>query len=332
VPSEGTIEYQYFTVDPGFSDDKWITAAEVVPGNRGVVHHSIVSVRVPDSWGEESLSWLAAYVPGQDINRLQPHQAFYVPAGSKFVFQMHYTPTGSRQEDTTRVGIVFADPKDVRERVFTMIAMNQDFEIPARAPNYRVATTLTGFPNGARLLTLSPHMHLRGKSFRFIMHQGSSNNILLDVPKYDSNWQHTYELREPLALDPQTRITCIAHFDNSEANLVNPDPNTAVRWGEQFWQEMMLAYVGVAVPVTAADLKPAAVEESKESKAATKVVDRLFNRFDKNHDDRLNRSELPEAFGQFAFKTFDENNDGAIDRDEAKRQAIKSLNKGKRGR
>lgn len=332
VPAEGIIDYQYFAVDPGFKEDKWIEAAEVIPGNRSVVHHSIVSVRVPDSWGEESMSWLAAYVPGQDINQLEPHQAYFIPAGSKLVFQMHYTPTGSPQQDLTRIGIVFADPEKITEHVFTMVAMNRNFEIPAHASNHRVATTLNGFPKGARLLTLSPHMHLRGKSFRFIAHKGANSKVLLDVPNYDSNWQHTYHLSRPMPLDPQMRITCIAHYDNSEANLVNPDPEQTVRWGEQAFEEMMLAYVGVAVPTSPKEMKPDPRAESNESRIAKKAVERLFNRFDKNNDGRLVRSEMPDSFGQFAFKSFDANKDGAIDREEAMEQAIKSQQKSNRRR
>jgi peroxiredoxin len=332
VPSEGAIEYQYFKVDPGFKEDKWIAAAEVIPGNRSVVHHSIVSVRVPKSWGDESMSWLAAYVPGQDINRLESHQAYYVPAGSQLVFQLHYTPTGSSQTDLTQIGVLYADPKMITERVFTMIAMNRNFEIPARAANHRVATTLSGFPNGARLLTLSPHMHLRGKSFQFVLQQASRSEIILDVPNYDSNWQHTYQFSEPVPLDPQTRITCISHFDNSESNLVNPDPNATVSWGEQSWEEMMLAYVGVTVPVSPDKTQPPVVAESEESKATTIAVDRFFKRFDKDGDDRLVRSEMPDSFSRFAFKDFDENKDGAIDRNEAEVQAIKSFKNRKRKR
>ena len=49
IPADGTIEYQYFVVDPGFEEDRWVSAAAVMPGNPSVLHHSIVFIRPPDS-------------------------------------------------------------------------------------------------------------------------------------------------------------------------------------------------------------------------------------------------------------------------------------------
>ncbi|HBJ34572.1 MAG TPA: alkyl hydroperoxide reductase, partial [Planctomycetaceae bacterium] len=93
VPAGGTVEYQYFVIDPGFTEDRWVTAAEVVPGNRAVVHHGIAFVRPPDGVRIDGLGWLSAYVPGQRMPKPESHRARKVPAGSKLVFQMHYTPT-----------------------------------------------------------------------------------------------------------------------------------------------------------------------------------------------------------------------------------------------
>ncbi|MCA9213134.1 MAG: redoxin domain-containing protein [Planctomycetales bacterium] len=325
VPAEGIIEYQYFTVDPGFKEDQWIAAAEVVPGNRGVVHHSIVSVVTPDEWGEKAMSWLAAYVPGQDVTRLKSHQAYFVPAGSKLVFQLHYTPTGRTQTDVTRIGIVFADPDAVTERVFTMLAQNRSFAIPAHAANHRVGASLSKFPKEAMLLSLSPHMHLRGKSFRCTIRRDKESSILLDVPDYDYNWQHTYQLERPIALDAQTRILCEARYDNSASNPTNPDPSRTVRWGEQSEDEMMLTYCSISVPVDPKTIQPPETAETPESRLVKKTVDRFFKRFDKDNNGRLVESELPKTFGQFAFRNFDANRDGAIDRAEATVQAEKSV-------
>ena len=99
VPADGTVEYQYFVVDPQFTEDRWVTAAEVVPGNRSVVHHAIVFISAPDQQNPENYGWLAAYVPGQRITPLKPGQARRIPAGSRFIFQMHYTPNGSVLRD-----------------------------------------------------------------------------------------------------------------------------------------------------------------------------------------------------------------------------------------
>ncbi len=88
-----------------------------------------------------------------------------------------------------------------------------------------------------------PHMHLRGKSFRYTAtYPDKSEEILLDVPHYDFNWQNSYEFKEPKLMPAGTKLTCVAHYDNSAANLANPDPTAAVRWGDQTWEEMMIGY------------------------------------------------------------------------------------------
>jgi len=93
------------------------------------------------------------------------------------------------------------------------------------------------------MLWMSPHMHLRGKSFRYEAHYpDGTSEILLDVPRYDFNWQITYELAEPKRLPAGTKLKCTAHFDNSENNPANPDPGDTVKFGPQTWHEMMIGW------------------------------------------------------------------------------------------
>jgi hypothetical protein len=103
----------------------------------------------------------------------------------------------------------------------------------------------TVFEKDAVVLSLLPHMHFRGKSFQFrAVYPDGRSEVLLSVPRYDFNWQHTYVLKEPLRVPAGTRIECVAHYDNSSGNPYNPDPDKEVRWGEQSWEEMMLGVVG----------------------------------------------------------------------------------------
>jgi hypothetical protein len=86
-------------------------------------------------------------------------------------------------------------------------------------------------------------MHLRGKSFRYEAHYpDGTSEILLDVPRYDFNWQITYELAQPKLLPKGTKLKCTAHFDNSENNPANPDPTDTVKFGPQTWHEMMIGW------------------------------------------------------------------------------------------
>ncbi len=247
VPAEGEVRYQYFTVDPGFTEDKWIKAAECRPGNRAIVHHIIVAAGKPEQAGRRGQidldsDWLSATAPGARPLILPDGLAKRIPAGSRLVFQMHYTPNGTAQEDLSSIGLIFADPKTVKREVVTQKAAQPRFQIPPGADNHEVTANMT-FHQDSLMLAMFPHMHLRGKSFRYTAtYPDQSEEILLDIPHYDFNWQNSYVFKEPKLMPAGTKLTCVAHYDNSAANLSNPDPTTAVRWGDQTWEEMMIGY------------------------------------------------------------------------------------------
>jgi peroxiredoxin len=247
VPASGEVRYQNFVVDPGFTEDKWVRAAEIRPGNRAVVHHVIAFIRPPSAGPRTDDStigslWLAAAAPGTPPLVLSDGLAKFVPAGSQFVFQVHYTTNGTAQDDQSHLGLVFADPKTVAKEVGTWRAANTEFAIPPGANNYEVKATHK-FRQDVLLLTVFPHMHLRGKSFRFeAEYPSGQREVLLDVPRYDFGWQNSYEFASPLRIPAETRLTCSAIFDNSADNPNNPDPTAMVRWGDQTWEEMMAGH------------------------------------------------------------------------------------------
>jgi peroxiredoxin len=251
VPAEGTVLYQFIAVDPGFTEDKWIQAAEVKPGCRSVVHHILVFVQPPGGSGADRhggfiTNWLAANVPGARPQIFPPGMAKLIPAGSRLLFQIHYTPNGAPQEDQSCVGLVFADPKTVHKEVSTEMVVNPRFEIPPHDPNHRVDATTT-IEQDSLLLTLMPHTHLRGKSFRYeAIYPNGDREILLDLPRYDFNWQNSYVLAKPKVLPKGTQLHCVAFYDNSKNNPSNPNPDATVRWGDQTWEEMMIGYFDVS--------------------------------------------------------------------------------------
>ena len=206
---------------------------------------------------------LTAYVPGSVASIYPSGVAAFVPAGSRIVFQMHYTPNGTEQEDQSYVGVVFADPHSVKKQIRGGAVANRGLAIPPRDDNYQVVSQRR-IADDQLLMWMSPHMHLRGKAFRYIAHYpGGREEILLDVPKYDFNWQLRYELAEPKLLPAGTTLECIAHFDNSEDNLANPDPSEEVRWGPQTWQEMMIGFYGTVSVEDDAKVASAASVESE---------------------------------------------------------------------
>ncbi|PYT11950.1 MAG: thiol-disulfide isomerase [Acidobacteria bacterium] len=250
VPAGGVVPYKYFRVATNFTEDKWIEAAEVRPGNRGAVHHVIVFVSEPGKpagIGGEGGSLLAGYAPGEPPLRLQPGTAKLVKAGSQFTFQVHYTPNGTSYKDRSYVGLRFAKGP-VQNRALTGRALNFGFRIPAGDPNYEVKSSWTA-QNEVRLVGLMPHMHLRGKDFKYtVSYPDCRQEVILSVPKYNFNWQLTYEMKDPLVLPKGARIDCLAHFDNSRNNPYNPDPAKEVRWGDQTWEEMMIGWFTYVVP------------------------------------------------------------------------------------
>jgi hypothetical protein len=221
-----------------------LIAAEGRPGNRAVVHHMLLFYVPPDakqiSPEMPLLNVLGAYVPGLPTGVLPKGMARRIPAGSKLVFQLHYTPNGTEQVDQSSVGLVFTDAKEVKHSLEVGMALNFLFRIPPGAKDYRLEASHR-FSEDTMLFTLQPHMHLRGKSFRFEARDASGGAAtLLDVPRYDFNWQMTYALAEPKRMPEGSTLHCLAEYDNSADNLANPDPTAAVTWGDQTWQEMMI--------------------------------------------------------------------------------------------
>jgi peroxiredoxin len=252
VPAEGVVEYKYFTVRTDNATDKWIQAMEARPGAEEVVHHILVFIKDPKSpelitsrIGLED-GFLCATVPGDTPSIFPEGYAKRLPAKATLVFQIHYTPNGKAQQDKCSIGMVFADGLPERE-VRTRGIYNFDFEIPAGAENHEVNASYT-LAEPMELLSFFPHMHTRGKDWTYVAHlPGGEQKKLLFVPRYDFNWQESYILKQPLPLPKDTKLECIAHYDNSAANFRNPDPSVAVKFGEQTWEEMMIGYIDYVV-------------------------------------------------------------------------------------
>jgi hypothetical protein len=256
VPAEGAVPYQYFVVDPKFKEDRYITALEARAGDLSVVHHAVIYVRDPRraqssrrlDLGEGILGALS---PGQTPFIAEPGTAKLIRAGSQLIIQMHYTPNGKETKDRSYVGIKFAKGP-VDKIIKTTGAFNVRFAIPPHAQNYEIRADYT-FEEDAEMVSLMPHMHVRGKDYLYrAIYPDGREEVLLSVPSYDFNWQVYYYPKKPLRMPKGTRIECIAHYDNSSKNLLNPDPTKEVRFGEQTWDEMMNGFFDIVTPNTSA--------------------------------------------------------------------------------
>jgi hypothetical protein len=271
IPAHGDVEYTYEIVHTGFTEGKWVQFSEVRPSSRENVHHAVVYVRPPDShWLQHApvgvpftgadmsdeqdrkdthfttADILLVYAPGSSPDNWTNGMAKYIPAGSDLVFQMHYMAHGHPMNDQTSVGMVFAKQPPA-QRVLTLQLTNDTFVIPPGVPDFRVEVH-GSLPNDAVLLSFFPHMHLRGKRFEYnILQPGGGTETLLRV-NYDFYWQLSYRLTEPRLLKAGTVLQAVAWYDNSRNNPHNPDPDVAVRWGDQTYDEMMVGFFDVAVP------------------------------------------------------------------------------------
>jgi hypothetical protein len=270
VPASGQVDYQYIVLPTQFTEDKWVQMSETRPSNRSVVHHMVIFIRRPESkWlrdaapgvpfvpppgdlrniGGGGSEVLTVYTPGMIPDILKPGQGRLVRAGSDLVLQVHYTPNGKATEDQTKIGLVFAREAPT-ERVVSMSVSNVQFAIPPGDSNYEVSAE-GKIQTDMTLISLFPHMHLRGKDFEYrAVYPTGETSTLLKVPRYDFNWQLAYKPAEPIVLPKGTRMEATAHFDNSVNNPANPDPKATVKFGEQSWEEMMVGFFDVAIPRT----------------------------------------------------------------------------------
>ncbi len=339
VPATGVVSYKHFVVDPGLNEDVWLESAEILPGNRAVVHHILAFVRPRGTEGglDATRGFLVGYVPGARNEGWPAGMAKRIPGGSELVFQVHYTPIGTPQQDQSKLGLCFMDAEKVTHEVTTSSALQVYLNIPPGKDAYRTHGLSPTIRTDSILLGMSPHMHVRGKAYRYeLLTADGKRSTLLDIPKYDFNWQTTYVLRNPLPLAPGDRIFCTAVYDNSAKNLNNPDPTKKVGWGDQTWDEMMIGYFHYATPLVKIDSDDVDAKKPRRGRLAGLLaggnggnakqeerkrmgleIARLkkFDALDTDRDGRLVRADVP-ALLYPVFDNLDSNRDGIVTREE----------------
>jgi mono/diheme cytochrome c family protein len=292
VPASGTVEYQYFEVPTNFTEDKWVSAIEIMPGAREVVHHVLVFAKVPPSPGAAAPAsapppaavpgapaprpvfirnraqselpdapradtrhgpprqlgtLIGTNTPGNEVMEFPAGTALRVRAGTVLTFQMHYTAHGHEMKDRTTVGFRFAKAPPTEE-MFASQFVNGTLLLPAGTKDVAVPAEITaGQP--VKIWGMMPHTHLRGTRWQYKLEKpDGTSEIVLDVPHYDFNWQTYYMFAKPLELQPGTKLTSMAWYDNSATNKNNPDASKDVKWGDQTWEEMQYTGFLYSVP------------------------------------------------------------------------------------
>ncbi len=265
VPADGTVPYSYVTVPTNLEQDTWISAHEFRPGDRRVLHHVIAQVVEDDgipATAEVKLqrdgnrtrargASVGGYVPNR-LGTVYPEGvAVRLPKGADIEAQMHYTTIGEPVLDQSSWGVVLTrEPDSTRRRAGGGQVANLMFQIEPGNPNYEV-TASRKIENDTYLSSMMPHMHVRGKSAKYIVkYADGREEVALWVPNYDFNWQLRYRLEEPIFMPAGSELQAVFTYDNSTNNRHNPDPTSAVRWGDQTWEEMMLGYYGTVDGLT----------------------------------------------------------------------------------
>ncbi|MEY3228736.1 MAG: hypothetical protein RLZZ536_3355 [Planctomycetota bacterium] len=298
VKATGKMAYQYVNVTWTGQQDRWVRGYEIQPTDRGVVHHVIVNVLEPgqqSSRREEGVGgYWAAYVPGNSGQMYPAGFARRLPAGATFRFQIHYTPNGTATSDQLRVGLYFADSEPKYE-VSTIPLARVNLSIPPHAANH-VETLTRPVPMDIPVLAYMAHMHVRGKAFRFELQDPDGvRSTLLDLPKYDFNWQLRYDLQEPQVLKQGSKVILTAVYDNSADNPANPDPSRTVRWGDQTDEEMMIGYV----ETYAAPGERRGRSGGRAAAPATSSAQVLFSLLDQDGNGLLDTAELERVGERF---------------------------------
>ena len=259
IPASGTIPYLYFRVPTRLTEDKWIQAIEIKPGARSHVHHVLAYTQpagqTPNPGGALGPTNIGGVTPNKPGLVFEPGVARLFRGNSDIVLQMHYTTNGTEATDRTTVAVIYAKEPPTKLAAGGM-ALNPRFVIPANDGNAEVRATQT-LTKDTLVTAYTPHMHVRGKDMTYIAHYADgTDETLISVPKYDFNWQITYQLAQPKLLPKGTKVEVIAHFDNSTANKFNPDPSKDVRWGDQTWEEMMIGFYSTVVDLPPAPVTP----------------------------------------------------------------------------
>jgi hypothetical protein len=341
VPANGRDIYRNFSLPVGLPEDKWITAIEVRPGSRAVLHHVLVFL---DEQGEgqrlegkdgrpgfggmqlQRAPMIGVWAVGGMPEHLPDGLAIKLPKGSDLVLQSHLHPSGKKEKEQTTIGLHFADKPPTRTLVSIQLppffGATAGLDIPAGEKDYRLQDSFE-LPCDVDAVTIGGHAHQLCTSVKMFAETKDGAEIpLLHIRDWDFDWQNTYTFREFVRLPKGATLRADLRYDNSKDNPDNPNkPPKRVRWGRQTEDEMGSVTVMV-VPADEKDVEAllAAVGGKNAERAiarAEKVVDEQFDTFDKNRDGKLAKDELPRQMRMF-FDGLDKDGDGGLTKDEAK--------------
>ena len=222
-------------------EKRWIRAIEVKPSNRKVTHHSVIFTTGGAAQGASRSGFfdvLAVWSVGTNPHEFPEGSGRWVYPGQTWNINAHYHPTGEVETDRTQIGLYWGEG-EMQKEVVAALAGTVGFEIPPHASNHEIRSSYI-IDQDVHVISYFPHGHVRMTDMDLIAnYPNGEKRSLINVPKYDFDWQLFYYPQQPVPLPAGTRLDIIAHYDNSAANPNNPDPNRAVGFGLETVDEMM---------------------------------------------------------------------------------------------
>jgi hypothetical protein len=240
IPATGPDYFPTPNIPLNLSEDRWIRAVEIRPGNREVTHHTAIFTTAAGArlGGNGFFDILSVWAVGTPPTVYPEGAGRWLRKGQTLRTNLHYHPNGKPQVDRTRIGLYFGKG-ELKKEVVAALAGTFNLSIPPHAQNYEMRSAYV-VDQDINIVSLFPHMHLRGKDMKMTAsYPDGRQETILNVPAYNFDWQLFYYPATPLTLPRSTRIDLVAHYDNSAANKRNPDPTKTVTFGEASTAEMM---------------------------------------------------------------------------------------------
>ncbi|MDX1492266.1 MAG: hypothetical protein R3332_13370 [Pseudohongiellaceae bacterium] len=256
VPATGVVDFRYEYAELGLTQDKWLSAVAYDAGEKSVLHSVMVYALAADAstldptemTSPDNAHFISIFVPGQSEDQFSSDSGLFLPAGSKLAFKIRYVSSGREVSDSTRVGLYFRD-KPFQQVEHIPLHSNQ-LQIAAGDANHTERVSSLPLETDVYMEAVAPQMHGRGISMRLFLGQaGQEPQELLNVANYNFNWQLNYRLQEPLLIPRGAILEAETVYDNSTANVYNPDPEQTAVFGPTTWDEVLSHYVRVVKPL-----------------------------------------------------------------------------------
>ncbi len=279
VGAGGPDLFRCFVLPTKLTEDKYVVAVEVRPGNNRIVHHTLNYFDLTGKGrelekeahekekgkqvdcgpgytaamglgfrptGPDQVGGLGGWAPGNVAHYLPQGYGHFLPKGADVIVQIHYHRNGRVEKDRTSIGLYFAKDASKMQPFKSVVLPGRFLAIPPGKDRFHVEGNLD-IMQECKLYSVMPHMHMLGREIKVTLTPPEGKKTtLVAIKDWDYNWQESYFFKEPIDVKPGTRVAVEAIYDNSSNNMSNPfSPPKWVKFGEQTTDEMCYVFLGV---------------------------------------------------------------------------------------